>query len=122
MPVLQGAFTGDVHGWTGRKTAPAFSALPPSLAVVWRGGMDAKERRCPWMDGQKNCSCIFCTSAILGGRMAWWHGCQRAPMSMESCVICTKLMHLPDASADYQIAVSQSKGLDLVMFLPSAGV
>ncbi len=24
---------GDVHGWTGRKAAPAFSALPPSMVV-----------------------------------------------------------------------------------------
>ena len=27
----------------GQKIAPAFSALPPSLAVVCRGGMDAND-------------------------------------------------------------------------------
>ena len=29
----------------GQKIAPAFSAVPPSMAVVFRGRMDAQERR-----------------------------------------------------------------------------
>jgi hypothetical protein len=39
--------------WSGgrQKTAPAFSALAPSMAV-----------------GRKDCSCVFCTCAIHGGR------------------------------------------------------
>jgi len=35
----------------GQKIAPAFSALPPSLAGVLRGRMDARERRMFRMNG-----------------------------------------------------------------------
>jgi hypothetical protein len=36
--------SGECSGMNGQKIAPAFSALPPSLAVVCRGRMDAQER------------------------------------------------------------------------------
>jgi hypothetical protein len=36
-----------------QKIAPAFSALPPSMAVACRGHRDVQERRCPRMDRQK---------------------------------------------------------------------
>jgi len=37
--------SGECPGTDGQKIAPAFSALPPSMAVVCRGRMDAQKRR-----------------------------------------------------------------------------
>src|SRR4030067_3118130 len=53
----------------GRKTAPAFPALPPSRQLLLR----CSTSRHPWRSPggrRKNCSCVFRTSAIPGGRIS----------------------------------------------------
>ncbi|MCW8852167.1 MAG: hypothetical protein OQK44_05830 [Gammaproteobacteria bacterium] len=40
-----------IHGWMGRYYAPAKSALPPSMAVVFLREPGMAVRRYPWMDG-----------------------------------------------------------------------
>ena len=72
------ARSGDVQD--GRKVAPAFSALPPSLAVVCRGAKDGQERRCTRRQIVLlgNCPCVALISYIrvtmhfLHFRHPWW--------------------------------------------------
>ncbi len=68
MPRAQGCAGAAIQDVRTEKLLPAFSALPPSLAVVCRGRREAQERRYRKY-GQKITPCIFCTSAIPGGGM-----------------------------------------------------
>ncbi|BAO43145.1 hypothetical protein TBH_C0199 [Thiolapillus brandeum] len=79
----------------GPKNAPAFSALPPSLAVVCHGrralkmlpafpafpqSLEVMRRSGDVQDVRaEKCSCIFGTSALPGGRMPRAQGTENAP-------------------------------------------
>jgi len=53
----------------GQIFAPAISALPPSLVVVFRKEPGMAVRLYPWMEWQITSPCVICTSCIHAGRM-----------------------------------------------------